>query len=459
MPENVSPTRNICLKPKQWQVYQDPSRFKILVTGRRFGKTYYLLTTLITEAANNPGGLYWYTAPTYRQAKAIAWRMLGNLMPKEWIAKDNISELSVTMTNGSVIELKGVDQPDSLVGVGVYGAALDECALYPTVAPWEVAIRPTLADIRTKHPTQGWAIFATTIRPGLTAAWFLKLYKKMQKEPLPNWKTWTFTTLEGGNVSEEELEAARLEMDPVTFRREFEATLEDTDGRVAVCFSDDNICEVEDNERSALFIGIDFNINPLTASFGVKHRVEVENGVDYDEMHVFQEITLLDATTWMLADAINNIFGLGRKKIACPDPSGVNRSTSASSPTTSDHSILRQAGMRVRVPAKNRKWRIRDKILAVNTALLDATGRRRLKIHPRCEQTIESLRNLAYDEKTGLPDKTQGYDHRFDNIGYLCLSAFNLSVVDKVERTNVKVYGSGGEEKKKSYMPPVGMVA
>ena len=64
---------------------------------------------------------------------------------------------------------------------------------------------------------------------------------------LDDWQRWSFTTIEGGNVKEEEVEAARSQLDPRTFRQEFEASFENLTGLVAVSFSDENIDkEVED---------------------------------------------------------------------------------------------------------------------------------------------------------------------------------------------------------------------
>ena len=63
----------IRLKPPQWTVFRSGARFRILVAGRRFGKTYLALTELC-QAAWKPGRLAWYVAPTYKQAKRIAWK-------------------------------------------------------------------------------------------------------------------------------------------------------------------------------------------------------------------------------------------------------------------------------------------------------------------------------------------------------------------------------------------------
>jgi Terminase large subunit, T4likevirus-type, N-terminal len=65
----------IRLKPPQWTVFNSDSRFRILVAGRRFGKT-YLAQVELCRSAWASGRLAWYVAPTYKQARRIAWNPL-----------------------------------------------------------------------------------------------------------------------------------------------------------------------------------------------------------------------------------------------------------------------------------------------------------------------------------------------------------------------------------------------
>src|SRR5947209_6581810 len=64
---------NVDLRWAQGQVFCSDKRFRVLVAGRRFGKTYLALVELC-QAAWGPGRLAWYVAPTYKQAKRIAWK-------------------------------------------------------------------------------------------------------------------------------------------------------------------------------------------------------------------------------------------------------------------------------------------------------------------------------------------------------------------------------------------------
>ena len=435
MTSSANEKARIALKHAQGQIFNDRTRFKVVVTGRRFGKTFGLIADLLRGATERPGELFFYVAPTYKMAKSIAWEPMKAMIPKRWWAKKpNETELSIKLVNGSIIELKGAENPDSLVGRSVSGAALDEAALYQDEKVWRIALRPSLSD------KQGWATFATTIRRGFRAQWFLDLYEKAQKDEDPAWKAWTFTTLDGENVPPEEIELAKGDMDEQTFNQEYLAILEDDFGRVAVSFSGENIKEVEDDTALSLHIGIDFNVDPFCAVVAVK-KITWEGNQAWENLYIFNELELKDATTWDMAETLHEIYGEKRRKVAFPDPTGNARKTSGVGLT--DHAILRKAGIKVVSP--KRAWRIRDKVAAINTGLKDATGRRRIFIHPRCTSLIKSLRNLTYDEKTGLPEKKQGLDHMFDALGYLCLSTFNLAKPAALGTTMFQTYGKAND--------------
>jgi hypothetical protein len=82
----------IQLKPPQLEVFLSPHRFRLLAAGRRFGKTFLAQTELL-RAAWGKGRIAWYVAPTYKQAKRIAWNPLKELTRPYWAAKPNETDL------------------------------------------------------------------------------------------------------------------------------------------------------------------------------------------------------------------------------------------------------------------------------------------------------------------------------------------------------------------------------
>ena len=415
----VKTAQPIDLRWAQGQVFECRKRFRVLVAGRRFGKSYLSCVELLRGAIERPGETYFYCAPTYRMAKDIAWKALKRLVPQIWIKSKNETDLRIELINDSVIELKGTENAMALRGRSLAGVVLDEAAFMDSEVWFEV-IRPALAD------KQGWTLFIST--PDGTASWFYDLWCFCSEE-WEDWKRWSFTTVEGGNVPPEEVEAARSQLDERTFRQEFEASFENLSGLVAVSFSDMNIsAEAKDISVMPLLLGVDFNVDPMSGICAVK---------DNDTLYVFDEVLLTGgATTWDFAEEITRRFGVDRRVIACPDPTGGARKTSGVGLT--DHNILRRSGFQVTSPKA--PWKIRDKITAVNTALLDASGTRRTLIHPRCKELIKSFRTLTYTPNTGLPNKNLGVDHAFDAFGYLCLQQFNLAKPETLGQTSYRIY-------------------
>ena len=416
MPETAG---TLSLRYAQGQVFSSRTRFRVLVAGRRFGKSYLSCIELLRGAIERPGETFFYAAPTYRMAKDIAWKALKKLVPKAWIKSKNETDLKIELVNGSTIELKGTENAMALRGRSLAGVVLDEAAFMdPEV--WFEVIRPALAD------KQGWALFIST--PDGTASWFYDLWCYCE-EGDADWQRWQFTTIEGDNVPAAEIEAARAQLDARTFRQEFEASFENLSGLVAVSFSDDNIDKiVQDLPILPLLIGLDFNVDFMAGICAVKKG---------DELWVFDEIILTGgATTWDFCEVVQQKFGVERRVISCPDPTGGARKTSGVGQT--DHSILRKSGFTVSSPRA--PWKIRDKINAVNMGLLDAAGNRRIRISPKCKELIKSLRTLTYAPNTGLPNKNLGVDHAFDALGYMCLQVFNLAKPENMGKTNYRVW-------------------
>ena len=80
---------NLSLRAAQGAVFKDRSRFRVLVAGRRFGKSYLSCIELLRGAIDKPGEVFFYCAPTYRMAKDIAWKTLKHAQycaPRYWKA-------------------------------------------------------------------------------------------------------------------------------------------------------------------------------------------------------------------------------------------------------------------------------------------------------------------------------------------------------------------------------------
>jgi hypothetical protein len=381
-------------KPQQ-AIADSPVRFRTVIAGRRFGKTHLSIRELCYHA-REPDKEVWYVAPTYRQAKQIVWRKLKNkLRDLRWAQKINEAELTIILKNGSVISLKGADNADSLRGIGLDFLCVDEFADIDPEAWYEV-LRPTLAD------KQGKALFIGT--PKGIGNWAHDLYMMPQEND--TWASFQYTTIDGGNVKPEEIEAARKDLDERTFRQEFLATFETYTGRIYYAFDRKGNCAPPTTlDLSVIYIGMDFNIDPMSAVVAVRQG---------DVLYVIDEIRMFSSNTAEIVEEIKSRYPK-TKCFVYPDPAGSARKSSAGGVT--DHTILANAGLIVKSPRAHTP--VRDRINSVNSRLCGSDGVRRLFIHPKCKYTIEGLERHTYKEGTSQPDKDNGYDHMNDALGYM----------------------------------------
>ena len=386
----------------QKKVIKDDSRFRVLITGRRFGKTYLAINEL-AKFASQPNKKVWYVAPSYRQAKAICWGVLKEkMLQHKWVKSINHSDLTITLKNNSQITLRGSDNENSLRGVGLHGLVMDEFADI-SKETWYEVLRPTLSD------TKGHALFCGS--PRGFGNWSYELFK--QGEINKDWKSFQYTTLEGEQVSQDEIEQAKQDLDLRTFQQEYEATFVNYSGMIYYNFSrDKNIVEKYSKNSGILHIGLDFNVDPMSAVVCV-----IEN----DRIYVIDEIQIYSSNTNEMCDEIRTRYK-SKQIVVYPDPSARQRKTSAGGIT--DLAILKNFGFDVK--CKNTAPLVRDRINAVNSKLKNVNGKNNLFIVKSCKNAIKSIERQIYKEGTHIPDKDSGYDHMNDALGYLVEYNFPL---------------------------------
>tara|TARA_Y100001938_G_scaffold148372_1_gene231887 strand:+ start:2000 stop:3217 length:1218 start_codon:yes stop_codon:yes gene_type:complete len=383
------------LTQPQTKVITSGARFRVLVTGRRFGKT-YLAINEIAKFASQPNKKVWYVAPTYRQAKSICWTELKEkLLKHKWVKSINHSDLTITLRNNSTITLRGSDNENSLRGVGLNFLVIDEFSDVDKNAWYEV-LRPTLSD------TNGHALFCGS--PRGFGNWSYDMFK--MGETNRDWESFKYTTLEGGQVPDIEIEQAKQDLDLRTFQQEYEATFVNYSGMIYYNFSrDKNLIDKYNRNSLVLHIGLDFNVDPMCAVVSV-----IEN----EKVVVIDEIQIYSSNTNEMCEEINNRYK-DKKIVVYPDPSARQRKTSAGGLT--DLAILKNFGFEVK--CRNTAPLVRDRINSVNSKLKNVAGKNNLFILNSCKNVIKSIERQIYKEGTHIPDKDSGFDHMNDALGYL----------------------------------------
>ena len=383
------------LTQTQKQVVQSKTRNRVLITGRRFGKTYLAIGELLRFACSVPKQKVWYVAPTYRQARQICWSKLKEVaIENDLISYINETDLTIRLHNNSEISLRGADRSaDSLRGVGLNFLVLDEFADIPSDA-WFSVLRPTLSD------TKGSALFCGT--PRGYGNWAYDLFCKGNEDN--EWTSFQFTTIDGGQVDQEEIDAAKNDLDERTFRQEYLATFETYAGAIYYNFDREENVKKLDADETAIHIGMDFNIDPMSAAV-----FQIHNNI----INFIDEIVIYSSNTEELVREIKTRYP-NKRIIVYPDPACRQRKTSAGGKT--DLNILQNAGLTVRV--KNVHPQVRDRINAVNSRLKNTNDQRMMFIDPKCKNIIRGLERHLYKEGTTQPDKDSGFDHMNDAIGY-----------------------------------------
>jgi len=409
------------LRTLQMLVFKYPARFRVVVAGRRFGKTYLALIELL-NAALAVNRLVWYVGPSYPQAKRIVWDRLKEITRPFWASRPSETDLSVRLTSGSTIAVRGADRPDSLRGVGLDFVVLDEFAsMHPET--WTEVLRPALSD------REGRALFLGTPQG---CNHFYEIYE--QSKTAPDWAGFQFTTAQGGNVRAEELASAASQLDPECFSQEFEATFTGA-GRHRVYYAFDRSVHLQAaafQPGQPLVWSIDFNVNPMCMVLMQRTG---------DVVHVLDEIIVQpDANTEAACQAFHQrASGLAGSQTldveVYGDSSGNQRRTSGA---LTDWALIRdffsrwRGSYRSSIRTTTHNPAVRDRVNCVNSRLRNTLGEIRLFVDPRCRELIRDLEQVTWAlDASGRPtseiDKSdRARTHSSDALGYYIAEAFPL---------------------------------
>lgn len=203
------------IKLNRWQtqVFEDDHRFRVVCAGRRSGKSVLSRLIVLKWALEQPG-LYWIVSPTYKQSKQIHWRDLQKEVSPTWVDKKNEVDLSITFKNGSIIELKGAENPDALRGVKLRGLVIDEIASIRNWDwLWSEVLRPTLTDYAAP------ALFISTPK-GYNH--FYDLYQ-LGQSGTGEYRSWRYASYDNPYIPKEEIDNAKAELTEDTFAQEYMA--------------------------------------------------------------------------------------------------------------------------------------------------------------------------------------------------------------------------------------------
>lgn len=418
------PPRRLRYHPVQARIAIEDKRFVAIAAGRRSGKTELSLERIVRDAlqptAHGEPGRFGIGAPTRPQVREIYWeRLLRRIPPWFLREKPNETLLKITLLNGNIIQLFGMEAPQRIEGRPWDRWLLDEYAdMHRDVLPNHV--RPAVAD-------RNGSIWLIGVPEGRNHFYdtCMRYLSESDEHGFYTWSSRTVLPLYlGKKRAEQEIASLQADLEPMIFAQEIDAQFITIGGRIYYAF--DAGKDVHDfplipgigTEAVPWYGGMDFNVSPMCAVWGWEQEID-------GRAHVFvwDEIKLENADTRRAARVIKSKCAAYRGgsdmgiHIMHPDPSGKARKTSAPAGTT-DFTILAEEDFKVRALSSSPLRR--DRYNMVNSMFHSGDDRRRVHIHPRCKNFIKCLDGLLYAEGTNEPDKQKcpNMDHPTDAFGY-----------------------------------------
>jgi predicted phage terminase large subunit-like protein len=177
------------------------------------------------------------------QSRQIVWDLLLEL-GRDVIQSSHVNNLDITMINGAKIYVRGADRPDTLRGVSLTYAVLDEVADIKPEA-WEQVIRASLSD------RKGRALFLGTPKG---RNWFYDLFKLGQSQEDSEWKSWHFTTRDNPLIDPSEIESAKKTLSSFAFKTEYLASFDNAGSNI---FREEWLKYGEEPNSGSYFIAVD----------------------------------------------------------------------------------------------------------------------------------------------------------------------------------------------------------
>src|SRR3990167_4982833 len=362
------------LTPAQAQIIDDTHRFRVLVCGRKFGKTTTAAEEISACAFSRNERRVMYIAPTLDDARRLMWeRIKKRFIDTAEKTNDTRLELIIpTQDKGkSVIFLGSWEKVENYRGDEFDFIVPDEVQEYRNFwTGWQEALRPTLT------PRRGQALFEGTPKG------FNHLYDLFNTESEDqSWKSFHFTTYDNPYIPREEIEEARRQLTEDRFAQEYLAEFRKMEGLVYKEFlRDKHVFTHEPQGIVKTFGGVDFGThNPAAA-------IEIKKDKD-GKYFAYESLYKSGLTDAQLADYV-----VALKWNECyPDPE-----------SASGRLELKRRKVNVRDVLKN-KDSIRNGINAVRE--LFKAGR--LYIHSSCRNLIWELETYSYPDKKDMHNEEE----------------------------------------------------
>lgn len=377
------------LTPAQEQIAADLHRFRVVVCGRKFGKTTLTSVELIGKAIAENNRRVMYIAPTLGDARRLMWDRLRNSF-KAAITKENDTRLELrvkTVKGGeSDIFLGSWELVNNYRGDEFDFIVFDEVQEFRDFwSGWQEAMRPTLT------PRSGEALFTGTPKG------FNHLYDLYNLAYADNdYKSFRFSTYDNPFIPVDEIEKAKNELPEERFAQEYLAEFKKSEGLVFKEFNrEQHIFDYDITGYSEFVAGVDFGYTNPTAIPSICLKDE--------KFYVIRELY----RTGMTDDEVGDYIANQRYNKVYPDPEA---------PAAIE--VLKRKGVNVREVKKGK-----DSIQNGIDKVRELFKQNRLFIHKSCINLISELEMYSYADSSPLRNQNENpqdkFNHAIDALRYV----------------------------------------
>ena len=411
------------LHPNQSRVFLSQKKNRVLVAGRKFGKSTLALAELLQSAKENVHNVF--IAPTYKMAKNTLWNdHIVKFLPKELIKDKNETELKVRLTNDNLIMLFGADDPDRLRGGNWDFAIMDEFQDFKP-SSWEYVIEPNLLATRGR-----------TLKMGTPKGKKNILYNEFSISD-PNYESFHFTSYDNPLIDAGELERIKQRLLAAgkkdVWEQEYLAEFTTLAGLIYSAWDRDKHVKEKEVGEGAFGFAVDRGIdNPSAVGFYYLYQ---KNGDD--RIHLFDEIYQSGLSSSELVNLIklkmgNKVFSwqvcdpAAKDFIASANEMGLAIQP-ASREGSGDHWVLDGIS------------KCKD-LLALSA--IDAEPK--FTVSPRCRNFIEEIEGYIWDEQPEMEANAKDRprklnDHSVDQWRYFAVSYEAKS--GAIKKVPIQAYG------------------
>lgn len=389
----------IQLLPHQWKFLTSQSKYLLLLGGVGSGKTFIGSHYAISCINNYPKALGGIFANTHKQLLNSTLSAAFTEFEKLGLRYNYNQNRGILSVENALLICSSLENFDALRGIEIGYAWMDECA-YSKREAFEML----MGRLRDKNgPLQ---MRLTTTPKGFN--WLYDYFygdKKTDQMQVINAKSSDNRHLPKGY-----LDSLVGQYDEKLAKQELEGEfINVTSGKIYYAFKrDKHVKALTQIQGIPLSIGMDFNVNPMTA---------VICQITQDKIRVLSELWLSNSNTDEVGRYLKEKFGSGLRII--PDSTGSALKTSSAG--KSDHQILRDYGFIIPEGIQN-PFRV-DRYNTVNNLL----EKGRIEIDPSCKHLINDLERVSYKEGTNLPDtQDKTLTHISDALGYIANYAFPI---------------------------------